>query len=121
MTPKKSTKKVREFIGIVKYYRKMWNRRSNLLQPLTVLTSNMVKFKWTDGEQKAFDDIKRAVTQDTLSAYPDFNKRFDIHEYVSDYKLGPVVILERKHIAFYSRKRTGPQTRYTVTERNCLI
>ena len=39
----------------------------------------MVKFKQTDVEQKYFDEIKRIVTRETLSAYPYFNKRFDIH------------------------------------------
>ena len=41
--------------------------------------SHKVNCKWTEVEQKAFDDIKRAVSQDTLLAYPDFNKRFDIY------------------------------------------
>ena len=41
--------------------------------------SPKVKFKWTDTEHKEFDYIKRAVTQDTLLTYPDFNKKIDIH------------------------------------------
>ena len=67
MTPPNNTKGLHAFIGIVNYYRDMWSRRSYLLHPLTVITSNKVKFKWTDMEQKSFDDIKRAVAQDTLS------------------------------------------------------
>ena len=54
----------------------MWAKRSHLLQPLTELTPNMVKFKWTFVEQKAFDEIKQIVTYDNLLIYPDFNKRF---------------------------------------------
>ena len=57
----------------------MWARWSHLLHPLTALTSNKVKFKWNDVEQKAFDDIKNIVAQDTLFAYSDINKSFDIH------------------------------------------
>ena len=44
----------------------MWAKRSHLLQPLTVLTSKKVNFKWTDLEQKAFDEIKRIVTREAL-------------------------------------------------------
>ena len=71
--------------GLVKYYRDLWARRSHLFHPLTPLKSPKAKFKWTDVEQKAFDDIKRTVAHDTLLAYPDFNKRFDIHTDVSNY------------------------------------
>ena len=65
-----NTKEVLAFIGIVNYYRDMWAKRSHLLDPLTALTSHKVKFKWTDLEQKAFEGIKRAVSRDTLLAYP---------------------------------------------------
>ena len=74
ITPPKTTKHVRAFIGLVNYYMDMWDRRSHLIHPLTALTSNKVKFKWTDVEQKGFDDIKRDVAHDTLLPYPDFNK-----------------------------------------------
>ena len=45
MTPHKNQKQVISFIGLVKYYRYMWAKRSHLLQPLTVLTSKKAKFK----------------------------------------------------------------------------
>ena len=35
----------------------------------------------------------------------------------SDYQLGTVINQNSKPIALYSRKLTGPQTRYTVTEK----
>ena len=62
----------------------MWYRKSHLLHPLTALASNKVKFKWNDTEKKAFDDIKHAISQDTLLSYPDFNKLFDIHTDAGD-------------------------------------
>jgi hypothetical protein len=38
--------KLRQFIGIVNYYRDMWFRRSELLAPLNLITSRKVKFEW---------------------------------------------------------------------------
>ena len=84
----------------------MWTRCSHPLHPLTALTSPKVKFKWTDVEQKAFDEIKRTPDNDTLLAYPDFIKRFEIHTDTSDHQLGAVISQEDKPIAFYSRKLT---------------
>ena len=60
-------------------------------------------------EQKAFDDIKRAISQDTLLAYPNSIERFDIYTYASDYQLGAVVIQDSKPIAFYICKLTRLQ------------
>ena len=81
----------------------MCTRRSHLLYLLTTLTPNKVKFKWNEVEHKASDDIKCAIANDTLLAYLDFNKRFDIHTYASNYQLVSVIIQDGKPIAFYSR------------------
>ena len=49
-------------IVLVNYYRDMWSKWPQLLHPLTKLTSNQVKFRWTDVEQKVFDEIKPIVS-----------------------------------------------------------
>ena len=115
MKPPKNTRYVRAFIGIVNYYIDMWDKQSHLIHPLNALKSHKARFKWTDAEHKSFDDIKCVVSQDTLLAYTDFNKRFDIHMDASNYQLGAVIFHNGKSIAFYSRKLTGLQTWYTVT------
>ena len=79
-----------------------------------------MKFKWTDLEQKAFGDIKRAFTQDNLLAYTEFNKRFDIHMDASDYQLGAVIRNNWKPNDFYRHRLTGPQTQYAATEKQLL-
>ena len=79
--------------------------------------SNKVKFKWTDVENKVFDDIKRAVSQYTLLEYPDVNESFNI--YTDDIYYQPVAVINQngKPIAFYRHKMIGPQTRSIVTEK----
>ena len=56
----------------------------------------------------------------TLLSYPGLNRKFDIHTDAIDYQLGTVIIQEGKPIAFYIRKSTDLQTRYTVTEEEYL-
>ena len=63
-------------------------------------------------EQEALDEIKRTVARNTLLAYPDFNKCFDIHTDTSYHQLVSVIIQEAKSITFYIRKFTETQKRY---------
>ena len=79
MIPINNKKEVHALIGLVNYYRDMWTRRLNLIQPLTALTSNKVKFKLIDAKQHTFDKIKQLVACNTLLIYPDFNELFYIH------------------------------------------
>ena len=113
-------KGVRAFIGMVNFYRDMWPKRSQILAPLTALTSTSVKFKWTEECDNAFKEMKRVMARETLLAFPDFNKTFVIHTDASKTQLGAIISQEGKPIAFYSRKLNPAQTRYTTTERELL-
>ena len=74
-------------MGVIKYYRDMWPRRSHTLSPLTKLTSIKRKFKWTQVEQDYFDKTKRIVARNTLLTYLDFNETFEIHTDASAFQL----------------------------------
>ena len=69
----KNRKQLRQFIGMIQFYRDMWQKRSELLAPLTALTSKNVKYDWKDEHQKCFDAIKCVIGRELLLAYPDFN------------------------------------------------
>ena len=67
------------------------DRRSELLAPLTSMTSKEVKFRWTELHQKYFDLIKKVIAKETLLAYSNFNARFDLHTDASQTQLGAVI------------------------------
>jgi RNase H-like domain found in reverse transcriptase/Reverse transcriptase (RNA-dependent DNA polymerase)/Integrase zinc binding domain len=116
----KTKKDLRRFVGMVNYYRDMWVRRSDVLGPLTTLCSKTAKWQWTDEQQKAFELMKKIIGKETLLSYPNFNKPFDIHTDASHTQLGAVLSQDGRPIAFYSRKLSLAQTRYTTTERELL-
>ena len=60
------------------------------------------KFKWTQVEQDAFDEIKRIMACDNLLTYLDFNETFKIHTDAREFQLEAVIIQKGKPIAFYS-------------------
>jgi len=120
LAPPTNRRMLRQFIGMVNYYRDMWPRRSHVLAPLTRLTSKEVKWKWGPEHQVAFENMKRIMARETILAFPNFNKPFEIHTDASKTQLGACISQEGKPIAFYSRKLNPAQTRYTTTERELL-
>jgi len=98
----------------------MWVRRSEILAPLATLTSKSVPWKWTEIHEKSFQLMKKIMSREVLLAYPQFDKPFIIHTDASHTQLGAVISQDDKPIAFYSRKLSPTQTRYTTTEREHL-
>ena len=87
---------------------------------MAALASKTTKWKWEPQHQKAFAVAKRIIAKETLLAYPNFNKPFQIHTNASHYQLGAVVSQEGKPIAFYSRKLNPAQMWCTTMERELL-
>jgi hypothetical protein len=113
-------KEFRRFIDMVNYNCDMWVRISELLAPLTIMPSKNVKFNWTDGHQKAFDNIKKIICREVMFTFPDFSKPFHIYTDASDKQLGAVITQDEKPIAFYSRKLNSAQQTYTTGEQELL-
>ncbi len=120
IAPPTTRKQLRRFLGMVNYYRDMWQRRSHILTPLTQYASDKIKFKWTPEMQAAFDEIKCVIARETMLAFPDFSKEFHIYTDASEYQLGAVIMQDDKPLAFYSRKLTPTQKNYTVGELELL-
>ena len=58
LKPPTSQKGVREFLGIVQFYRKFISRFADAARPLTKLTRRDVKFEWTHDCQTDFEYLK---------------------------------------------------------------
>jgi hypothetical protein len=114
---------------MVQYYRGMWARHSKMLAPLTDLMGecgetettkkNKTKKKpwqWDPIHQQAFDNVKAAIVKETVLAYPDFLKPFEIYTDASSMQLGAVITQDNRPIAFFSRKLSKMQQKYSVTE-----
>jgi RNase H-like domain found in reverse transcriptase len=98
----------------------MWLCRSELLAPLTSLTSSQVEFEWLSSHQQDFDNFKKIIGTEVPLSYPDFSKAFHIYTDASDHKLDVVVMQDKKPLTFYSRKLNIAQRRYTTTECDLL-
>ena len=108
------------FLGMINYYRDFCLRCSKVFAPLTALTSDKSQWKWTELQDKAFTTIKQILSREVLLSYPAFTTPFEIHTDASNVQLGAVISQNGLPIAFYSRKLTPAQTRYTTTEHELL-
>ena len=60
---------LRSFIRAINDYRKMWKHRSDILTPLTKITSQQLAWNWTKKHKKAFEHIKKSISRETLLVY----------------------------------------------------
>jgi hypothetical protein len=73
-------------------------------------------WRWDPIHQQAFNNVKSTIAKDVVLAYPDFTKPFEIYTDASTMQLGAVITQDNRPIAFFSRKLSQTQTKYTVTE-----
>lgn len=141
LEPPSNVKQLRRVLGIIQYYRDLWARRTDLLAPLTDLVAecgstklNKVRKKdgtprkqpkpwhWDQIHQDAFDEIKKIIARDVILAYPSYDEDepFVIYTDASKRQLGAVITQKNRPLAFFSRKLTQAQQKYSVTDLELL-
>jgi hypothetical protein len=66
--------------------------------------------------KKPFDHVKATIAREVVLAYPDYSKVFEIYTGVLSKQLGAVITQDNRPIAFYSRKLSTMQHKYSVTK-----
>ena len=74
----KTAKEVKQFLGLIGYYRKFIPRFSDIARSLTNLTRNDTDFKWTEKCDKAFKHLKSLLMEHPILRYPDPNKGYTL-------------------------------------------
>ncbi|RVW98232.1 Retrovirus-related Pol polyprotein from transposon 17.6 [Vitis vinifera] len=101
--PPTKVPQLRSFLGLVNYYRRFIKGYSGRAAPLIDLLKKNKAWEWDESCQQAFEDLKKAVTEEPVLALPDHTKVFEVHTDASDFAIGGVLMQERHPIAFESR------------------
>ena len=90
-------KEVKQFLGLVGYYRKFIPRFADIARPMTNLTKQDVSFEWTLQCQASFEMLKDALITSPILKYPDPNKPYTLFTDTSKYAWACVLTQEHEH------------------------
>ena len=75
---------------------------------------------WNTVHQTDFDNIKTTIAKDLVLAYPDYSQGFEIYTDSSKFQLGSVITQNNRLLAFFCRKLSTVQQKYSVTKLELL-
>ena len=121
-------RKLREFLGMVNFYRRFVPNCAAILQPLNTLlsktNSNAKTLAWCDDATTAFQQAKDALAEATLLVHPESAAPTRIMTDASDTAVGAV--LEQyindqwSPISYFSKALKPAETRYSTFDRELL-
>ncbi|GBM51196.1 Retrovirus-related Pol polyprotein from transposon 17.6 [Araneus ventricosus] len=125
-TPTTKTQ-IRAFLGLAGYYAHYVKKFSVIAAPLTNALKGKIKREtilWTEECNRAFEELKRKLTNQPVLYAPNYEQEFIIQTDASDLGMG-VVMSQRDSkneghpILYLSKKFSDAERKYSTTEREC--
>ena len=91
MPAPRNSKEVKQFLGLVGYYRKFVPRFADISRVLTCLTKKDVEFKWTPKCKNCFQILKEFLQQAPILQYPDPQASYTLYTDASKYAYAGVL------------------------------
>ncbi|GJS17904.1 putative reverse transcriptase domain-containing protein, partial [Tanacetum coccineum] len=110
----KSPTDIRQFLGLVGYYRRIIEGFSKIVKSITKLTQKKVKFDWGDKQEAAFQLLKEKLCSAPILALPEGAENFIIYCDASHKGLGDVLMQNKKVIAYASCQLMIHEKNYTT-------
>jgi hypothetical protein len=129
-TPK-NAKEIRTFLGFINFYRRFIKDFAKMSRHLTPLTGK-IKWEWTDKQQKAFEELRHAVTDKPILHLPIDDGQYKMETDGSGMAMGAVLMQQQpeehetkasqawKTLAYYSATFSKAERNYTVEDRELL-
>ena len=95
--PPTTPKEVKQFLGLIGYYRKFVPRFADVARPLTNLTRLDQLFEWSDKCQASFELLKETLIKEPILRFPDPNKPYTLYTDTSKYAWSYVLTQQYTH------------------------
>ncbi|GJZ63331.1 putative reverse transcriptase domain-containing protein [Tanacetum coccineum] len=105
---------IRQFLGLVGYYRRFIEGFSKIAKPMTELTQKNQKFDWGEEQEEAFQLLKQKLCVAPILALPEGSDDFVVYCDASIKGLGVVLMQRMKVIAYASRQLKIHEKNYTT-------
>lgn len=117
-------KQIKQFLGLVGYYRRFIKDFSFIAKPMTSLLKKDVPFVWTDDHQKSFQKFKDILISEPILQYPNFNETFVLTTDASNVAISGILsqgeIGKDLPVAYASRTLNKAEINYSTTEKELL-
>ena len=97
MPAPRTPKEIKQFLGLVGYYRKFIPRFADIARPLTNLTKLDEPFIWTEQCQECFELLKELLIREPILKYPDTEKPYTMYTDASKHAWACVLTQEHEH------------------------
>lgn len=117
----KTTKEIKQFLGLVGYYRKFIKDFANIAKPMTTYLKKDNRIDVNNKSYiESFNKLKTLIMSDPILKYPNFNKKFVLTTDASNVAIGAVLSQENHPLCYASRTLNEHETRYSTIEKELL-
>ena len=111
---------IRSFHGLAQFYRRFVRNFSSLASPLTGLFWQ-AQFEWSPIAERAFLQLKIALTTTPVLRLPYFSKLFDVATDASSTGIGAVLSQDSHPVSYFSEKLNDAKGRYFNYDRELFV
>ena len=106
MPAPRTAREVKQFLGLIGYYRKFVPRFADISRPLTKLTHHNVVFEWTDQCAKAFKHLRELLMEYPILRYPNPTQGYILYTDASG--IGWSGVLTQEHLDEKGKAKNHP-------------
>ena len=106
MPAPRTAKEVKQFLGLIGYYRKFIPRFADTSRPLTKLTRHNISFEWTDQCAKAFNHLRELLMEYPILRYPNPTQGYILYTDASG--IGWSGVLTQEHLDEKGKAKNHP-------------